>query len=295
MSKAQKFSFNEVIRAARQERVSIHYHPFLADGFAMVHQQPFVDEFVRMGVPYLMEDFRFGIIDRGKAWMSTNLVERELAAGDIFALNYGSVIQMNRCTSDFRITGMMISPERLSTVLGERSPLALLSSQGVVKVDPSAEDSHTACQLLDMVWQLANECGGEPMVVRSAVRTFLEYADMLARRRVQSQSPRHSRTLLSRFVELVNHHCADHHATAFYADKLFVTPHYLTVTIKKQSGLTAKEWIDKALVTQAKVMLKGSDMQMAQIAQRLNFPSSSFFSRFFKRHTGMAPQEYRKA
>ena len=62
--------------------------------------------------------------------------------------------------------------------------------------------------------------------------------------------------------------------------------------MKKVSGKAAKEWIDEAITTRIKVELKHSDKSIAQIAYDLNFPNPSFFSKYFKRMTGMTPHEY---
>ena len=68
---------------------------------------------------------------------------------------------------------------------------------------------------------------------------------------------------------------------------------YLGTLISNASDTTAKAWIDKSVIAEAKVMLKHSDMQVAQISEALNFPNPSFFCKFFKRLTSMTPQEYK--
>ncbi|MCD8296593.1 MAG: helix-turn-helix domain-containing protein, partial [Prevotella sp.] len=87
--------------------------------------------------------------------------------------------------------------------------------------------------------------------------------------------------------------CKKEHSIGFYADKMCVTPRYLGVAVKNTSGVTAKEWIDRAVVTTAKVMLRHSNKQVTQISDELDFPNPSFFCKFFKRMTGITPQEYR--
>ena len=52
--------------------------------------------------------------------------------------------------------------------------------------------------------------------------------------------------------------------------------------------------IDRALITQAKVLLRHSDKSVAQISEDLNFPNPAFFSKYFKRLTAMTPLEYRE-
>ena len=53
------------------------------------------------------------------------------------------------------------------------------------------------------------------------------------------------------------------------------------------------EWISRILVLHAQVLLKSSKQTVQQIALELNFPNASFFGRFFKKHTGMTPGQYR--
>lgn len=84
------------------------------------------------------------------------------------------------------------------------------------------------------------------------------------------------------------------HQLGFYADKLCITSRYLGTVILSESGVGAKEWIDRAIISAAKVQLRHSDRQTTQIADELNFPNVSFFCKYFKRLTGFTPQQYRK-
>jgi AraC-like DNA-binding protein len=86
-----------------------------------------------------------------------------------------------------------------------------------------------------------------------------------------------------------------HRSVGFYADRLNVTPKYFSEVIKKQTGKTAGEWIDDAVLLEAKVLLQDIDLGIAQISDRLNFCDQSVFGKFFKTHTGISPIEYRKA
>lgn len=80
----------------------------------------------------------------------------------------------------------------------------------------------------------------------------------------------------------------------FYSDKLFVTPKYLSKVVKEHNGLSAKKWIENYVVWEAKALLKSTNMTIQQISDELNFPSQSFFGKYFKRSVGLSPFEYRK-
>ena len=80
----------------------------------------------------------------------------------------------------------------------------------------------------------------------------------------------------------------------FYADRLAITPHYLSTLVSKISGHSVMYWINRATILQAKVLLKDKNLMASEIADQLNFPSPSAFGMFFKRETGMTPGEYKK-
>lgn len=102
-----------------------------------------------------------------------------------------------------------------------------------------------------------------------------------------------SKIICHDFVELVRKHYTEERQLQFYADKLCITPKYLMAVIKKDLGRNPKTIIDDALITIAKHQLKTTDLSVKQICDNLNFPNPSFFGKFFKRHVGVSPKEYR--
>ena len=63
--------------------------------------------------------------------------------------------------------------------------------------------------------------------------------------------------------------------------------------IKKTSGLTAHDWIDRYTILEAKILLRSTNKTIQEISNELNFPNHSFFSKYFKHHMGMTPKAYR--
>ncbi|WP_163310011.1 helix-turn-helix domain-containing protein [Dysgonomonas sp. 521] len=87
--------------------------------------------------------------------------------------------------------------------------------------------------------------------------------------------------------------CVKEHKVEFYANKLFVTPQYLSLVLKNTSGKTAYQWIVDGIITESKILLKDVDSTIQQISENLYFPDSSSFSKFFKKQTGVSPFKYR--
>ena len=103
-----------------------------------------------------------------------------------------------------------------------------------------------------------------------------------------------SKNVLEDFLLLVRDYHTKERSLSFYADKLYLTPKYLSKLIKSVSGKSAHEWIDSFVILEAKNLLKYSDMSIKSIVYELNFPNQTTFYRFFKTKTGMTPSEYRK-
>ena len=100
--------------------------------------------------------------------------------------------------------------------------------------------------------------------------------------------------IVKKFLKLVQTHCKEERGLNFYADKLCITPKYLSKVIKENSNMSAAVWIENSVVLEAQAMLISTNMTIQQISNELNFPSQSFFGKFFKRATGMSPKEYKK-
>jgi AraC-like DNA-binding protein len=80
-----------------------------------------------------------------------------------------------------------------------------------------------------------------------------------------------------------------------YAAQLNITPKYLTETVKEITGKTAGEIIDDFVLLEAKLLLDNPVLSIAEIADELHFSDQSFFGKYFKRHTGLSPKEYRRS
>lgn len=110
----------------------------------------------------------------------------------------------------------------------------------------------------------------------------------------QDEGSIRSKAVFENFLKLVRDYHTKERNLSFYADKLFLTPKYLSKLIKTVSGKSAHEWIDSFVILEAKNLLKYSDMSIKSIVYELNFPNQTTFYRFFKTKTGMTPSEYRK-
>ena len=95
------------------------------------------------------------------------------------------------------------------------------------------------------------------------------------------------------FTQLVMRHYSQERNVAFYAEKLGITQAHLSTTIRQVTGKTCLEIIASMVIMDAKAQLKSTEASVQSIAYSLNFTNMSFFGKYFKRHVGISPQEYR--
>ena len=81
----------------------------------------------------------------------------------------------------------------------------------------------------------------------------------------------------------------------YYAESLNVSPKYLSATIKRLTGHSVTSYIDRATVPILKNFLEDERLSLTQIAERMNFASLSYFSRYCTKHLGMSPSDYRRS
>jgi len=101
--------------------------------------------------------------------------------------------------------------------------------------------------------------------------------------------------LFNRFMELIEHEYNVSHEVKYYADKLSITPKYLSIIVNQKTGLTPKKVIDEYVVLQIKLQLHTTSLTVRQLTDAFHFTDPSFFIRYFKAHTGLSPQAYRKS
>lgn len=129
-------------------------------------------------------------------------------------------------------------------------------------------------------------------IVRSLIYIILNEIDGIHHINKPASKTREN-AILSQFKRLLAKNFIQKRQVSFYAGKLHLTPKYFSTLIKQVSGKTAGEWINEMLLLEAKVRLQNPELTIAQIAYGLNFSDPSHFGKFFKKHTGKSPIQFR--
>lgn len=97
-----------------------------------------------------------------------------------------------------------------------------------------------------------------------------------------------------RFISLVKENSRKERSASFYADALCVSANYLSRVVRSVSGRSVAQWVREYVILEAKTLLCAEDMTIMRVSEILDFPNPSFFSRYFREHTGITPKAYRR-
>ncbi len=160
----------------------------------------------------------------------------------------------------------------------------------VIKFDDA--DSEHLIMLLKRMQKL-NENEANADIIKLYLSTFIAEMEQLSDFRLRINFPAHDR-LTMEFKRLLNYHITKDKSVSFYASELNVTPNHLNKSVKFTLGRSASALIDEMLILEAKVLMQKNNLSIGEIAFEIGIDDVSYFGRFFKKHTGFTPTEYRK-
>ena len=252
---------------------------------------------MRQNPPFTINDHRLGIILNGEAEINFNLQDRHLTSGTLVYIGPGTIIHPKRLSSDFHIFGIALFSNFHMPFAYGQMPSAFNGQVRDFQLLASEEDISTAQHILDAIWQTVHASNDyHRPTITALVAALMHHYDQLFHQQADQLTSKRSReqTIFDRFLHLVTQHCTEHHQIGFYAEHICLTERYLSTVIRQTSGTTAKDWIDRALITRIQIELRHTDKPAAQIANEMHFANPSFFSKYFRRLTGMTPGEYRE-
>lgn len=250
----------------------------------------------KIGQPYRLQEGRIAIITNGRARVLINLIEYIFRPNYISLIAPGSIIQIIETSQDFDAHMMAIEQNFLPVSGKEEFFAHFLQRKKNLLLPLTTTEQVQIENFITVMWDVLQEPIFRKEVIQHLLAGLLYNIEYIAKNKGQSESSplTHQNDIFQRFISLVNTYSKTERNVSFYADKLCLTPRYLNTVIRQASQQTVMDWINQSIILEAKVLLKHSNRLVYQISDELNFPNPSFFSKFFKRMTGMTPQEYQK-
>lgn len=235
----------------------------------------------------------------GKAQFSMAGVSFEIEPGSLVIWQMGSYIDDTDYSPDFDADFLLVS----RIFLVENNPETVWATKGYVYIKthpvfPLTKKDMALCmadfqrfceQLTNKEHLFRREILGKQMQI-FLYDLWNIYANAINR---QQQLSNVQGNLFNRFMDLVRQYSTQNREVAFYANKLCVTPKYLSQVSRESSGYPASHWINGYATQEIVALLKNPDLTIAEISDRMNFYTSSHFSRYVKNMLGVSPTEYR--
>ena len=244
--------------------------------------------------PFKTDMLTATICIKGKAEGSANLQKIITQPNSFNVILPGQIITHDYQTADFEARHIIMSSKFVDT-LGLDNRFSLFNSHNqVISTILSDYELEAILTFYEMLkWNITHKNDYILETVRHMTLAFFYGFSHTFQQNITSKQTNRPQQLSDDFLLLVKQHFKQEHSLEFYANKLCVTPKHLTTTIKSTTDCTAKEWIDKHLLLEAKALLKSTNLTIQQIADTLHFTSQDVFSKYFKHHIGITPKEYR--
>ena len=242
--------------------------------------------------------YLFVLITQGNAKVTINGATYELEKNDLFIGMPNKVIEGSIFSTDFQCRCVGMSPTYAREIMPVESSTwdmkVLFGQRPMSTLDN--ENATAFCQYYDLLCSkihLPSEV--QSKVIDTLMRAFvydmmhhLNKVGELPMRRFSS-----AETLFNRFVQILESTKPRPRHTSYYAERLSITPEYLSKLCKKQSGQSISSIIDQYVFDDMRALLEHSDLSFKEIAAELGFENQSYLGKFVKRRLGISPSELR--
>ena len=245
--------------------------------------------------------FSVALLLNGHVNIKLNLKEQKISKNSMIFLVPNTLKQFLQASDDAKVYKVIFTTKFLLQIGIEAKEIEMIdfnarTAEGSINL--TDKETGTLKKIIEDLKEKSDLIHEHPYgedIVKYTFRIFLSEMAGIAVKHNISSSHKISRKqdLVMQFGTLVNSHFKENRSVKFYADHLAITPKYLTEIVHEVTGESASALIDEKVMYEAKVLLNNPRLSIAQIADTLHFSDQSFLGKFFKRHLGLSPSQYR--
>lgn len=256
-----------------------------------------------LGRPLRSNHFSIGLVIEGEVDIQINLINYHIKKNNLVVIPFNAIHQFQNHNNEFIIIAVSFSHDFLGQArFGEKhiSSFGFFSLQNNPCLLLQQEDADALHDVIKMLRKMEDPAYEHPFkteIIHHGFNIFMfEVAALFKKYRPDEQvKTTRKEEILRSFVKLLFQHFREERGVQFYADALYITPKHLTKIVKEITNKTCGEMIDEIVVMEAKIMLDDLGLSVATVAEQLQFSDQFFFSKFFKKHTGITPSKYKGA
>ena len=238
------------------------------------------------------------ICRKGKAVLNVNYKDWKLYEGAVITLFPNDVVEL-KVDEDFEVEILKYNP----SLLREASLQLEQTVYSSLREDRCRQDTPVVTNIINGMFGLLkvyfdqSECTCISQLVLCQLKAFFigfhEYLQRNPQYRPDEVKSYRVRELFNRFMMLLEKDYKISRDVNYYAEKMNISSKYLTNIVNQVTGHTPKTIIDQYVILQLKLHLKRSTQSIKEMAWEFHFADVSFFCRYFKKHTGLTPQQIR--
>lgn len=241
------------------------------------------------------------IVLSGSMHYHINLEEFWARSNDLVTVQKGAIGEFLQSSPDLQVAVIAFSNELFHM---NDHPETAMKMQQMLYENPvnhfSGETIKEVLMIYDLMKKKITETDNpfRKEILQGYVRALM-YSTLHKLLETSQQVPAYIRNdrqheIYMQFIREVQRNYQKERSVTYYADRLCITPKYLSQTVQKASGRFAGEWISEYVILEAKALIKSHRYTIQQISEMLHFPNPSFFGRYFKKKVGCTPKAYQK-
>ena len=239
------------------------------------------------------------ICRKGKAMLNVNYKDWQLYDGAVITVFPNDVVKL-RVEETFQVEMLKYNP----SLLREASLQLEQTVYSSLREDRCRQDTPVVTNIINGMFGLLkvyfdqSECTCISQLVLCQLKAFFigfhEYLQRNPQYRPDEVKSYRVRELFNRFMMLLEKDYKISRDVNYYAEQMNISSKYLTNIVNQVTGHTPKTIIDQYVILQLKMHLKRTTQSIKEMAWEFHFADVSFFCRYFKKHTGLTPQQIRE-
>lgn len=236
----------------------------------------------------------------GSCTFTFNGKEFELLKGDVMIVRKGKLMEKIRPKEGFQVTNIMVESEFITVSspiksnYGVKGQLSLFLNP----VMHLTAEQYAICQrdFDNIAFRLSQTRHHfyEELMMNAVQAMILDFFDFHSELYEETDVSVQTATIMNNFLRLLeNGEYRRNREVAWYADKLCITPKYLSQVTNEASGYSANFWINRYTILDISRLLRDKTLTFVAISDMFGFSSPAYFSRYVQRFLGTNPTEYR--
>ncbi len=253
--------------------------------------------------PLRLDAFSIMLVEKGEIEIKIDYVLHTVKEFGLIGLTTKHILQIISSSDDFKGYYLIVKPSYLRPFLeGERPPA--VSNANPLLINPVIQLDYDEFEILRknlelLRWNIGrNEHLFQAKLIKHELLNFiyetLNFRTLKKENKVAKKKSGNRENIAVDFFRLLFTHIRKEREVAFYANKLYVSPVYLSRAVKHVVGVSAMKVISDMTVSEAEILLRQHNVTIQQVAEELNFPDQASFSKYFKKRTDKSPLEYRR-